>query len=212
MIYSYKGRYPEPLPYRIRLSDGRTRTDPSSFTEEELADAGYVPVDPQPEIREDQIISWNTSEIRWEIRNKTQEELQSEREEKKRNLIRAINEHRDRLISDGFWFKNIKFDSRPEDQKRISGASLLAFMAISQGAQPSDYLWHGGSEAFSWIAQDNSTINMDAFDLIEFGKTAAEHERAHIFAARHLKDMDPIPEDYNNTAYWPTSYIADSDT
>lgn len=35
------GNTPAPLPFRIRLSDGRTRTDPTSFTPEEIADAGY---------------------------------------------------------------------------------------------------------------------------------------------------------------------------
>lgn len=40
--YSLNGAYPiTTLPYRIRLSDGSTRTDPSTFTDEEIADAGY---------------------------------------------------------------------------------------------------------------------------------------------------------------------------
>jgi hypothetical protein len=38
-----------------------------------------------------------------------------------------------------------------------------------------------------------------------FGQTAAEHERAHIFAARALKDMDPIPDDWAAPEYWPAS-------
>jgi hypothetical protein len=33
---------PAPLPFRIRLSNGFTRTDPSSFTAAEIADAGYT--------------------------------------------------------------------------------------------------------------------------------------------------------------------------
>ena len=33
---------PAPLPFRIRLSDGRTRTDPATFTADEIADAGYI--------------------------------------------------------------------------------------------------------------------------------------------------------------------------
>jgi hypothetical protein len=41
MFYSYKNQYPDVLPDRIRLSNGMTRTDKSTFTEEELIDAGY---------------------------------------------------------------------------------------------------------------------------------------------------------------------------
>jgi hypothetical protein len=32
MLYSYQGAEPAALPHRIRLSDGSTRTDASTFT------------------------------------------------------------------------------------------------------------------------------------------------------------------------------------
>ena len=42
MLYSFRNQRPAPLPFRIRLSDGFTRNDPTSFTAEEIADAGYI--------------------------------------------------------------------------------------------------------------------------------------------------------------------------
>ena len=42
MLYSHNGSYPSVLPNRIRLSNGMTRTDSSTFTEQEIADAGYA--------------------------------------------------------------------------------------------------------------------------------------------------------------------------
>ena len=42
MLYSFRQQRPAPLPFRIRLSNGFTRTEPASFTAEEIADAGYV--------------------------------------------------------------------------------------------------------------------------------------------------------------------------
>lgn len=51
-LYSLNGGTPAPLPFRIRVPDGvgglRTRTDPASFTTEELAAAGYVAADAPP--------------------------------------------------------------------------------------------------------------------------------------------------------------------
>lgn len=41
LLYSLNGERPAPLPFRIRLSNGFTRTDPSTFTPEEIAAAGY---------------------------------------------------------------------------------------------------------------------------------------------------------------------------
>ena len=48
-MYSYKTQYPiSNLPERIRLSNGSTRTDSSTFTNAELTDAGYVDVSDPP--------------------------------------------------------------------------------------------------------------------------------------------------------------------
>ena len=41
MLYSFRDQRPAPLPFRIRLSNGFTRTEPASFTAEEIIDAGY---------------------------------------------------------------------------------------------------------------------------------------------------------------------------
>lgn len=203
VIHSYNGSYPQPLPFRIRLSDGRTRTDPTSFTAEEITDAGYVAVPDKPSTTDSQVVEWDTQAVDWVVRDKTAEELAAELAAENERELKSITDYRDELIASGFWFNGVKYDSRSEDQKRISGATLLAFMAVSQGAQAGDYLWHGGAEPFSWIAQDNTTVAMDAPTVISFGQTAAEHERSHIFAARALKDMNPIPDGWAAPEHWP---------
>jgi len=42
LLYSQNGDRPQPLPFRITMPDGFTRTDPSTFTEEEIAAAGLI--------------------------------------------------------------------------------------------------------------------------------------------------------------------------
>lgn len=66
-LYSYKGSIPSALPERIRLSNGLTRTDSSTFTEEEIADAGYVLADDPPTITQFQTLSWDRTE--WIVQN-----------------------------------------------------------------------------------------------------------------------------------------------
>jgi len=78
MLYSYQNQYPKPIPFRIKLSDGRTRTDPTTFTEEEIADAGFVAVVDKPTITNTQVLSWNNVLLEWDIRDKTEEELWQE--------------------------------------------------------------------------------------------------------------------------------------
>ena len=47
-LYSHKQNTPDTLPEKIVLSNGFTRTDSSSFTAEEIADAGYVAAPEKP--------------------------------------------------------------------------------------------------------------------------------------------------------------------
>jgi len=74
MLYSFKGQAPQPLPERIRLSNGLTRTDRSTFTQEEISDAGYVLIEENPpSITWSQNISWNGAQ--WIVENKTESEV-----------------------------------------------------------------------------------------------------------------------------------------
>ena len=41
LLYSHNGDRPQPLPFRITLPNGFTRTDPSTFTEDEIGAAGF---------------------------------------------------------------------------------------------------------------------------------------------------------------------------
>jgi hypothetical protein len=42
MLYSLHGARPAPLPFRITLPNGFTRTDPTTFTEDEILAAGFT--------------------------------------------------------------------------------------------------------------------------------------------------------------------------
>jgi|TARA_E500000178_G_scaffold353087_1_gene418079 hypothetical protein len=98
MLYSYKGQYPKPLPERIRLSDGSTRTDSSTFTEEELTDAGYVAAGDSPSFDGDtQKVIWNGTA--WEVVSLTTEEINS----RTAKLWVEVRETRDLKINEVEW-------------------------------------------------------------------------------------------------------------
>ncbi len=115
-----------------------------------------------------------------------------------------VDRERDRRIAAGFTFSGVAYQSRRQDRENIAGASTAALAAMVNGAQPGDFRWHGGDSDFEWIAADNSTHPLDAQTTFAMGQAAMAHKQAHIFAARALKDMDPIPADFaSNAAYWP---------
>jgi len=114
-----------------------------------------------------------------------------------------VNAERDRRVRSGFIFGGKLFDFDMRSKTNISGAAQMAFMAIVAGKQAGDLRWNGGSQDFSWIAKDNSMLPMDAQTVVAFGQTAAAHEQAHVFAARELKNMEPVPEDFRDDKWWP---------
>ncbi|MEM6914002.1 MAG: hypothetical protein AAF511_08490 [Pseudomonadota bacterium] len=116
---------------------------------------------------------------------------------------KQVDAERDRRMKSGFGFAGKVYDFTDDAKADISGASVSALAAIGAGAQPGDLRWHGGSNDFVWIAQDNSLTTMDAQTVFAFGTAAAEHRSAYVFASRALKDMDPIPADYDSDVYWP---------
>jgi hypothetical protein len=58
MLYSKNGLYPEPLPFRIVMPNGTTRTDPATFTQEEITSAGYFVAPDPPSKGPYQTLAW----------------------------------------------------------------------------------------------------------------------------------------------------------
>lgn len=73
MLYSYNNQYPARLPHRLKLPDGTTRTDRTTFTESDIAAAGYVAVDPKPIVYYPEYVIWNGSA--WVVQEYSLEQL-----------------------------------------------------------------------------------------------------------------------------------------
>lgn len=113
-----------------------------------------------------------------------------------------VNLERDRRLAEDMPFMGHTFDFDPVSKSRITGASILAMAAIQAGADEGDYRWDGGTEDFAWITADNLSIPMDAQTVFALGQAAASREARLIHAAKTLKSMSPIPQDYTDDMYW----------
>jgi hypothetical protein len=92
-LYSYQGQEPSVLPHRITLSDGRSRTDSSTFTEEELNDVGITgPYEIPQYDSKTQRMHWNSETLSYVIEDKTDEELWE-----------PIRRERNRLLAESDW-------------------------------------------------------------------------------------------------------------
>lgn len=142
MLYSHNRNYPtSSLPNRIRLSNGLTRTDKNSFTEEEIADAGYVPVKDKPTYNENlQKVKWNGDD--WEVIQLTQSEINT--------LItqqwQVVRSERDILIKDEEWKINryhseVRLGLEPTDDITKLDEYIQALRDVTKQPDPFNISW-----------------------------------------------------------------------
>lgn len=73
LLYTKNGEYPKQIPHMIRLSNGSVRSDRTTFTAEEIADAGYVQVDEPPVYTYPNKLEWNGTG--WVVREPNEVEI-----------------------------------------------------------------------------------------------------------------------------------------
>lgn len=114
-----------------------------------------------------------------------------------------VNQERNKRVNAGFTWNGKEFQSDSNSRENISGAATSATAYIVNGGSPDEIYWQSPDTPFIWLATDNTSVQMTPVEVIDFGNTALAHKKAHIFAARTLKDMVTIPTDYTADKYWP---------
>jgi hypothetical protein len=140
MLYTKNGSYPATIPFRIKLSDGRTRTDPTSFTSEEISDAGYIEVEDPPAVSSTQVLEWINSS--WVIRNKTEQELLEELNAK----WKGIRNQRDEMLSNLDWKflrhqSQIRLGLTPTDDIVALDTYAQALRDVTLQPDPDNVVW-----------------------------------------------------------------------
>ena len=112
--YSKNGDYPiNGLPYRIVLPNGLTRTDPSTFTSDEIADAGYYVVADPPAVPEGWTLIWDGMD--WSVADlRILDELKTQK-------ILEISDVR-KQAEEAFTFGGMSIRLDEGTQSRIDGA------------------------------------------------------------------------------------------
>jgi len=113
-----------------------------------------------------------------------------------------VNAERDRRIAADFEFQGKMYQRDQTSLQRITGAATLAGFAIASGAQPGNLRWANSEQDFGWIASDNTITPMDAQTCFAFGQAAAAVETRLVFAAKQLRNMEPIPDDFADDRWW----------
>lgn len=177
-LYSKNGSYPEPIPFRIKLSNGLTRTDPSSFTEEEINDAGYIEVSNPPSITSEQVLEWNFLNLEWIVRNVSEQEINN----LKQLRLNYITESRDLdLNALTCQWNNDTWDARESDSTRIANVLTMIEQANNQGIPT--------PSTIDWRTFDDQTKNLSVPELIQLGASMFQAQQVVWYKQAALKDQ-----------------------
>jgi hypothetical protein len=108
-LYSYQGLKPEPLPFRIRFINGSTRTDSSTFTQEELTAAGYTGPFTEPSYdAKTEVLDWDGEN--YFVRPYNTQELEDQ--------WNKVREQRNQLLKDSDWTQISDYDLGLENKEQ----------------------------------------------------------------------------------------------
>ena len=97
-LYSLNGAWPDALPFRVNLPNNATRTDPTTFTQEELTSWGFTgPFTPPTYDLYTEVLEWDGSSF--SVRVMTPEERQVVID----NRWNEVRVERNRLLTDSDW-------------------------------------------------------------------------------------------------------------
>lgn len=107
-LYSYQGKEPAELPFRIRLDDGSTRTSLNILSVEELQEIGFIGPIVKPQFDQDtQKIEWTGTE--YQIILLTDEEIANKNQEDRLQNLKKVNYNLFwQLLIDGRVYKKLR--------------------------------------------------------------------------------------------------------
>lgn len=170
-LYSKNGQHPKPLPHRIFLSNGMSRTDNTTFTPEEIADAGYVLAPDKPTVQPWQALRWNNNQ--WIVEDQNVESLKYQK-------VEQINTYRDSKIysqksvelSTG---KIVPVDVRPNkpDLQNISALVQKATLKIMRQETESIYFRGADDELYELTPEETVEMGENVINSIEMEYAAS---------------------------------------
>lgn len=131
-LYSLKQAWPQELPFRIKLADGSTRTDPATFTPAELTAWGYTGPYTRPEYdRYSEVLEWTGTAFN--VRPMTD----AEREAVVAEQWSLVRRRRNGLLLECDW---TQLADSPAD-KAAWASYRQALRDITQQQDPFDIAW-----------------------------------------------------------------------
>lgn len=113
-----------------------------------------------------------------------------------------ITEELNKRLKQPISFHEKEFQADQNSISRIDSVAAVALQALLSGVDQNSYRWYDTDKDFEWIASDNSRVRMTAGEFLEFSRAIAVRNSNLVLAARALKDLPELPDDYHDDSYW----------
>ena len=201
MLYTKDGWYPTILPERIRLSNGLTKTDSSTFTEEDIEDAGYISVVDKPEVEPYQEVDWDSEKFEWKIINIEESVLSLKMKELRNSLIKKESWRFDRYSSE------IRLGLEPSEDISKLDSYIQKLREIPQQENfPFEIKWPDSmNDIVKKVKKEEEIVlirvyelaaefEIDSKSVIEILTNAGEKVKSHLSSVDSQKARDIIQE------------------
>jgi len=113
-----------------------------------------------------------------------------------------IQQERNARVETMVWDGHV-YQTDPVSLGRIETTGTKAHAHTTQNPGDVSLSWYPGVDPFYWISLDNVRVPMNAAQMAAFADAAASWATLHVRAARDLKDMPELPEDWQDDRWWP---------
>lgn len=118
-------------------------------------------------------------------------------------LAGEVDAERDRRVTTRFTFMGQAIQLDEASLNRITAMGADARFAALAGAAAGDLRWADPDADFGWITTANGFLPLDALSMSAMADAAKRWVSRHTFAARSIKNLDPIPADFADDRHWP---------
>ena len=131
-LYSINGNEPEEMPDRIRFLDGSTKTDKSTFTQEDLEKSNITGPYVEPVVKEYQNIIWDSENLEYKVFDTPNEYLFS-----------LIRNNRNMLLSETDWtqFNDSPLSADKIEEYKVYRQKLRDFPTTITNPKEQEIIW-----------------------------------------------------------------------
>lgn len=168
-VYTFNGALPAPLPARVRLSNGLTRTDSSTYTSEEISEWGYVgPINKPAYDPSIEAIFWSEADAAYLVRQLVTEEIEASRLQELRSQANYLA-FWDALVSSTVYdaIREQSFVSLPMN---TLATEFIALLGDAKAGRPNEAAIQASMEAILATGTFSDAQLVELAEALEVGK------------------------------------------